>query len=95
MATVIDTLSRAARHGMIVRAECGCGNVRYYRAMDLALEYGGGIDPRELRFRCTACKPNPVKVVVLEIDHDRRPRIDVWRPHRRDGRVVWMPERYR
>ena len=95
MTTTIDTLSRAARHGMVIRAECGCGNVRYYRAMDLALELGGGRDPRHLKFRCTACRPNPVTVTVLEIDRDRMPKVTVWCPHKHNGRTVWMPERFR
>jgi len=93
MTQSIDTLAKAARHGMIVRAECACGNVRYYRAMDLALEIGGRRDPRSISFRCTRCKPNPVTVTVLELDRDRMPKIEVWEPQRHGGKTVWMPRR--
>lgn len=27
----IDTLGKATRHNMLVKAECSCGNVRYCR----------------------------------------------------------------
>lgn len=91
MTRTIDTLGKAARHGMIVRAECSCGNIRYYRAMDLALEVGSGRDPRSLRFRCTRCRPNPVTVTVLELDRDRMPRIEVWEPREVNGRKTWLP----
>jgi len=95
MTRVIDTLGKAARHGMVVRAECGCGNIRYYRAMDLAMAVGGGRDPRGLNFRCSRCRPPKVTVTVLELDRDRMPRIDVWEPRKIDGKTHWMPTRLR
>jgi len=95
MARLIDTLGRAARHNMIVRVECVCGNIRYYRAMDLATVAGAGCDPRDLPFRCTRCRPRPPRVTVLELDRDRMPRIDVWEPHKTDGKIKWMPTRLR
>nr|WP_295467486.1 hypothetical protein [Mesorhizobium sp.] len=95
MTRAIDTLGKAARHGMIVQAECGCGNVRYFRAMDLAQVAGAGRDPRKLSFRCTKCRPLPVVVTVLELDRDRMPRIDVYEPKVVDGRTTWLPARLR
>ncbi|MER8437827.1 hypothetical protein NKH36_20315 [Mesorhizobium sp. M1312] len=38
----IDTLGKATRHNMLVKAECSCGNVRYCRSADLMMVYGGG-----------------------------------------------------
>lgn len=95
MTRTIDTLGKAARHGMIVRAECGCGNVRYFRALDLVQVAGAGRDPRSLSFRCTKCRPPPVVVTVLELDRDRMPRIDVHAPRSVDGRTAWHRERLR
>jgi len=95
MTRTIDTLGKAARHSMIVRVECGCGNVRYYRALDLAQVAGAGRDPRSLSFRCTKCRPLPVVVTVLELDRDRLPRIDVHEPKVVDGRTTWLPARLR
>lgn len=93
MATVIDTLSKAARHGMFVRAECRCGNTKYYRAIDLALEIGGHRDPRSIPFRCGVCQPKPIKISVLEMDAEERRKVQIWEPHEVKGRVVWMPRR--
>lgn len=93
MTRVIDTLGKAARHSMLVRVECGCGNIRYYRAMDLAMVAGAGRDPRDLPFRCTRCRPRRPTVTVLEIDRDRMPRIDIWEPHTMGGKTRWLPTR--
>jgi hypothetical protein len=96
MTSVIDTLGKAARHGMIIRAECqGCGNARFYRASDLMMHFGGGRDPRSLKFRCDRCRPKVV-VTVLEVDYDRLAKITVYKPEpplRGEGPVVWMPSR--
>lgn len=96
MTAVIDTLGKAARHGMIVRAACeACGNTRFYRASDLMLHFGGGRDPRSLKFRCDRCRPKIV-VTVLEVDADRMPKIMVYKPEpllTGAGPVVWMPSR--
>jgi len=40
----IDTLGKATRHNMLVKAECTCGNVFYCRSADLMMVYGGGVD---------------------------------------------------
>jgi hypothetical protein len=34
----IDTLGKATRHNMLLKVECGCGNVRYCRSADLCME---------------------------------------------------------
>ena len=97
MTRTIDTLARAARHGMIVQAECtACGNVRHFNATDLSRHFGGGRDPLTLRFECRRCRPE-VKVRVIEIDHDRRPAITVWvpQPAPDGGRLRWVAKRLR
>lgn len=94
MTRTIDTLARAARHGMLVRASCFCGNQRYYRASDLAMVVGGGRDPRSLRFRCNRCEKPSTAVTVIEVDLDRIGTLKVWKPVTApDGATVWMPER--
>ena len=89
---------------MIVKVECrDCGNIRCFRATDLALVYGGQRKAHSMKFRCAKSSPerpcDPVVLVnLLEIDRDRLPKITVWRPHDRrtpDGRLIWMPERLR
>lgn len=61
----IDTLGKA-RHNMLVKAECSCGNVRYCRSAVLMMVYGGGFDPPKLEFDCSRCKPE-IKVTLLEV----------------------------
>lgn len=94
MTRMIDTLTRAARHGMLVRAACRCGNQRHYRAGDLALLFGGGRDPRSLRFRCSQCDRKPPTVAIIEVDLDRTGALTVWKPVAMpDGATAWTPER--
>ena len=95
MTRAIHTLAQAARHGMLIRVTCDCGNQRFFKAGDLALLVGGGRDPRGLRFDCRACARKPPEVTVLQVDTDRLRTITVWRPQRDrgGGRTVWMPER--
>lgn len=94
MTRTIDTLARAARHGMLVRATCVCGNQRHYRAGDLATLVGGGRDPRSLRFRCSQCDRKPSTVAVIEVDLDRVGVLRVWKPvSAGDGTTAWTPER--
>ena len=95
MASNVSSLAHAAEQGMLVRAECGCGNIRYFRARDLLEVAGGELDPQRLRFRCTSCKPPAVKISLLEVDRDRRPNVTVWRLEKLEGRRIWIPERYR
>ncbi|RUV04129.1 hypothetical protein EOB36_03610 [Mesorhizobium sp. M6A.T.Cr.TU.017.01.1.1] len=61
----IDTLGKA-RHNMLIKAECSCGNVRYCRSADLTMVYGGGFGPLKLEFDCSRCKPE-IKVTLLEV----------------------------
>jgi len=96
MTRTIDTLARAARHGMLVRAGCACGNQRHYRAGDLAALVGGGRDPRTLRFRCSQCDRASSTVAVIEIDLNRVSSLKVWKPMSfPDGTIAWTPERLR
>lgn len=98
MVRAIDTIGQAARHGMVIRAECqGCGNIRYYMASDMMSVYGGGRDIRSLKFKCGSCQPKPVQVEVLEIDYDRMPRINVYKPTREPftGTVKWTSRRFK
>lgn len=96
MTRTIDTLARAARHGMLVRATCMCGNQRHYRAGDLAALVGGGRDPRALRFRCSQCDRAPSAIAVIEVDFDRIGALKVWKPlSTPDGTTAWTPERLR
>ena len=89
MASVIDTLGKAARHGMIIRVECpACGRRKFYESAQLLMHYGGGRDPRELPFgKCVECTPKP-RITVLEIDRDRTRRLRVERPKLKDGKLV-------
>lgn len=96
MTRTIDTLARAARHCMLVRASCQCGNQRNYRAGDLATLAGGGRDPRSLSFRCSQCDRAPSAVTVLGVDVDRIGVMKVWKPiSMPDGATAWTPERLR
>lgn len=61
----IDTLGKA-RHNMLIKAECSCGNVRYCRSADLTMVYGGGFGPLKLEFDCSRCRPE-IKVTLLEV----------------------------
>ncbi len=95
MTAGIKSLREAARHGLVVRVECKCGNIGLYRARDLMKEFGGERDPRGLKFRCTSCRPKPVDVTLVEIDHDRPPKTPFMKPFRVKGKLAWMSERFR
>ncbi|MFC6488050.1 hypothetical protein [Nitratireductor sp. GCM10026969] len=93
MAQPIDTLGKAARLGMLVRAECPCGNVRHFLATDLMMLLGGGRDPITLKFRCTRCRPK-TRISLVEVDWDRPPRVSIDKPIFKERRVVgWMQQR--
>ena len=96
MTSTIDTLGKAVRHNMLVMSECSCGNVRYYRAYDLMMAFGGGRSPFGLPFTCTRCKPR-IKVKVFEPDPDHLPKqLIVHKPMKGpDGKVAWVAERFR
>ncbi|MGX9120360.1 hypothetical protein ACWTU6_27405, partial [Mesorhizobium sp. BHbsci] len=69
----IDTLGKATRHNMLVKAECSCGNVRYHRSADLMMVFGGGRDPQSLTFSCDRCKPS-IKITLLEVHPEHLPK---------------------
>ncbi|WP_292530146.1 hypothetical protein [Mesorhizobium sp.] len=91
----IDTLGKATRHNMLVKAECSCGNVRYCRSADLMMVYGGGADPLKLKFDCSRCKPT-VKITLLEVHPEHLPkRLMIHKPMKIDGKIHWTTERFR
>ncbi|WP_244604691.1 MULTISPECIES: hypothetical protein [Mesorhizobium] len=91
----IDTLGKATRHNMLVKAECSCGNVRYCRSADLMMVYGGGADPLKLKFDCNRCKPD-IKITLLEVHPEHLPkRLVIHKPMKVDGKITWYTERFR
>ncbi|RWO86032.1 hypothetical protein [Mesorhizobium sp.] len=72
----IDTLGKATRHNMLVKAECSCGNVRYCRSADLMMVYGGGVDPLKLKFDCSRCKPQ-ITMGAAELWNHEQARADL------------------
>jgi hypothetical protein len=67
--------------------------------MEVAGEVGYGCDPHKVRFGCRECgsKSGKPKVVLLEVDVDRVPRVGVWRPMKmgRNQPTAWMLGRLR
>jgi len=91
----IDTLGKATRHNMLVKAECTCGNVFYCRSADLMMVYGGGVDPLRLKFDCSRCKPK-IKITLLEVHPEHLPKhLVIHKPMKIDGKIVWHTERFR
>ncbi|MER9301940.1 hypothetical protein [Mesorhizobium sp. M0496] len=91
----IDTLGKATRHNMLVKAECSCGNVRYCRSADLMMVYGGGADPQTLKFDCGRCKPQ-IKITLLEVHPEHLPkRLMIHKPMKVGGKITWYTERFR
>ncbi|WP_287307451.1 hypothetical protein [Mesorhizobium sp.] len=91
----IDTLGKATRHNMLVKAECSCGNVRYCRSADLMMVYGGGADPLKLKFDCSRCKPQ-ITITLLEVHPEHLPkRLMIHKPMKIDGKIRWITERFR
>ncbi|MER8957241.1 hypothetical protein NKH98_32260 [Mesorhizobium sp. M0833] len=91
----IDTLGKATRHNMLVKAECSCGNVRYCRSADLMMVYGDGADPLKLRFDCSRCKLT-VKITLLEVHPEHLPkRLVIHKPVKVDGKIRWTTEQFR
>lgn len=70
----MKTFGEAARHGMILRVECGCGRMEYFVAKDIARHWGKDTPITGHRFRCKNCAPPAVRVTPLAIDLDRVPR---------------------
>jgi len=91
----IDTLGKATRHNMLVKAECSCGNVRYCRSADLMMVYGGGVDALKLKFDCNRCKPD-IRITLLEVHPEHLPkRLMIHKPMKVDGKITWYTERFR
>lgn len=96
MAQPIDTLGKAVRRGMLVKAECRpCGNFRCYKASDLMMVFGGGRDPLTLPFSCKVCRAD-VSILLIDVDLDRMRSATIYEPFWIDGKVVaWMATRLR
>lgn len=94
MAQPINTLGKAVRRGMLVKATCRrCDNTRLYRSSDLMMIYGGGRDPLNIKFRCDQCKPD-VEVLLVDVDLDRARGAVVHEPFWENGEVVaWLASR--
>lgn len=81
MTTTIDTLAKAARHNMLVVAECRrCGRQAKFLASDLVNFYHAGRDLRTLPFKCRECDLMDCKVTSMEYLNDRTRETVVWRP---------------
>ncbi len=81
MTILIDTLARAARHNMLVVAECRrCGRQAKFMATDLAKFYNPGRDLRTLPFKCRECDAMDCKISPMEFYTDRTREVVVWRP---------------
>lgn len=81
MAVSCDTLEKAARHFMLVVAECPkCRRVGKFFASDLVAFYGRGRDWRTLPFKCEECGTKATNIRLEFPDFDRTPEKVVWRP---------------
>lgn len=96
MASAIDTIGKAVKHNMLIRTECECGNVRYFRAYDLMMTFGGGHSLYSLPFDCKRCKPK-ITVKAFEADPEYLPkRLIVHKPVKEpNGKLTWVAERFR
>lgn len=81
MTILIDTLAKAARHRMLVVAECRrCHRKAQFLASDLANFYNPGRDLRTLPFKCRECDVMDCKISPIEYLNDRTREVVVWRP---------------
>ena len=81
MTSTIDTLGKAARHNMLVMAECRhCGRQAKFLARDLASLFGAARAPKSLNFRCEQCDIRDCKVIVTEQNFEQNHEMTVWRP---------------
>jgi hypothetical protein len=79
MARFLDTLGKAARHGMMVRVEClHCRHVGHHRADELARAVGYGTAFTSIRFKCSRCGRTDAKALPFELDRDRSRPLTVW-----------------
>jgi len=81
MTMTIDTLGKAARHRMLVTAQCRrCGREARFLASDLAQFYNPGRSLFGLPFKCRECNLGNCKISTSEYLNDRTREIIVWRP---------------
>lgn len=81
MTRTISTVGQAARHSMIVRAECtACRRTADFWAADLAGTCGYGREIGTLPFRCSGCNRPASRIFPMFYEHDERSRRVVWRP---------------
>jgi len=81
MASLIDTLRKAVKHGMLLRIECrACGNAAHFLASDVAQFADASRPLSEIRFRCRTCNARDFSVTPQEHYTDRTREVIVWRP---------------
>lgn len=81
MTMTIDTLGKAARHKMLVIAECRrCGRQARFLAADVANFYNPGRSLESLPFKCRECDLGDCRITAAEYLNDRTREIVVWRP---------------
>ena len=81
MSKAIRTLGDAAKHRLIVAAQCSsCGKTGKFLASDLAKWSGYQRDIYETPFRCTTCDSRKFKITCEEWHRERSHEITVWRP---------------
>lgn len=91
MVKAIRTLGEAAKHRLLVLAEClGCGKAGKFLASDLAQWSGYQKDIHETPFRCTTCESRKFKITCEEIHTERTHEVVVWRPVKLKGASVSM-----
>ena len=83
MASAIKNLGQAVRHSMVLKVTCGqCSHAAHFLAGDVAQFVDPGKPLANLPFRCHECRGTQCRVVAMEVDRDRHPKIVVWRPVR-------------
>ena len=81
MTRTIRTLGQAARHAMLVRAECpACDRKADFFANDLCGFFGFGREIDSLPFTCGACGRPASRITAMEFPSDERADKVVWRP---------------
>lgn len=79
MAGPMDSVGRAARHGVLLVVECRhCRHVGHHKASDVAQVAGFGRPLENINFKCSRCGRRDVKVGTQFVDIDRPPKIHIW-----------------
>jgi hypothetical protein len=79
MAGPMDSVGRAARHGMLLVVECRhCRKVGYHKAGEVAKIAGFGTPLESVKFICSRCGRRDVVVKTMFVDPDRPPQLRVW-----------------